>query len=267
MNKNLFAETPKMFEELELLISNGYYEEAKITIEELIIKKIYINRCNLLLARIFIFEGDYKNAEEKLIILYKKEYNNALVELINLYVTTQEYDKAYYLLDEVNNLKTISESKKDLLNNIVLKGMNLETKPRSKALSYQSRQVIDFNPNDAVAYITTKNKKNNNKDFFVLNSSEEILEIYLLAEHNLEYATPFPETGCFDNYIFKYDNSGINGNNEVSNYVKVTVIKNTNNIISIYPCLVDPKSKIEYIDLRNVNKNLEGNSYIKEYRG
>ena len=124
-----------------------------------------------------------------------------------------------------------------------------------KNLFYLHRQIIKYDEDDFLYHIrehsydynTTLNNPNSNifNSCFLITQVIEAIKSFIPSSKRLF-------TGFFeDSYYFKYDSCGT-VNNKKANFIKVICFHDTDNIITMFPCM--NIEELPYIDLNYLNK-------------
>lgn len=244
------------FEEIKKLIRKQNFELAKNVIHSTRDKKNFFS-IQIELAKILSYEGNYEGAEEILINLYNRRINNKgqiLSELMFLYIKTEQFEKASLYLDDYlseNDFPNMAR-KTDYVKCCINKGNGIDLSEEEISKSYYYRQLNNYNTESAIKYIY--NNYCFHEEFSQKRFNDDV-NIYTLFDNIKSILDPkylYPETGCFDKYLFKVPNVGENFVGNTCNYISVLVQKNTKNIINIIPISSIDKNEHYCFDLNAI---------------
>lgn len=172
----------------------------------------------------------------------KREYNeHYLTELYFLYYYLNKYEEAIDLLPHLYGSRVINPYSV-VISELVMKkqlGIDIRTKKGDKC-DYIKSQIIDYNPDKALKhiqehFITTSEDKT--KSYF--NNNIDLDYLFKIIKTNIDNKKKVNTDEILEVHYFSISNIG-NFKNNVCNFLKVVVIPNTNDIITMYPtCEVD----------------------------
>ena len=185
---------------------------------------------NILLAK-----GDFEEAEKlllKSLVTHGEVHDAGYFKLIALYIKQNRLDEAQMLLDDL--LEKFPEIKHDLSFIIAMRtiqnkrGIKVPTEP----LVYVEKQIIDYDKAAALAHIKAAHTgKQLGKSMF--NPSLDIDELYSFVQSKMQDDEKINED-IMDVYSIEYPNVG-EEDGKVKNHIRVVVIPNTKDIITMYP--------------------------------
>ena len=101
---------------------------------------------------------------------------------------------------------------------------------------YIKRQILDYSENMALNYINRHTKYGDNNCVLSIFNDIDIIYLFEVIKNNLKKSKRANINDVLDIYFFGINNIGyIKDSEAVCNYIKVVVVPNTTNIISIYP--------------------------------
>lgn len=235
------------FKNIQKLYANRKYQTAKKYLIEYVENYPQDISAKSLLSKILIQLEEYEEAEVLLknCIKHHPEHMVFVKNMIILYMEQEEYEKAYKYYKQLDYDICIELNERFTAKLIVLRvllwhKLNLDYK-MSKEEGYLLKQYKEYNKDLALDHIcenhleSEKNKIDIDKNYLFYKSKEEIEELYDKASIAIKTgAKRLPKLDMLDFYDFKYKEAGKN-NNEYTNAFRVVTIKNTNQIITMYP--------------------------------
>ena len=188
------------------------------------------------LGTIMFAKGEFA-AAEKLFMdsleVHGEFFVSGYFKLIALYIKQARYDDAQMLLDEL--VEQFPETKEDISYVLAIRvlqskrGEQIDTKP----IAYVEKQIIDYDKESAIIHIRTRHKDSyDGKTKF--NSNISLGELFDFAisqmtEDNMLYED------VMDVYSIHYPNIGVTDDGQPIHNLRVVVVPNTKNIITMYP--------------------------------
>lgn len=229
------------YEKIYELYKKGKVNQAKQFIIEYI--ETYPTDVNskILLSKILIALKEYKEAEKFLEYCMKKypEYIIFKQNMVYLYIELEEYEKAYEIYTKINFEKYEQINKKSTielatLHALLYTKLNIRTNQKE---GYLVNQYKNYDKKMAIKHICINhlNNKKSKNDYMFFKDKEEIEELLEKVEKRIEKnAQKEQRLDVVDYYNFKCENIGISQAG-YTDILKVVTIKNTNNIITMYP--------------------------------
>ena len=178
----------------------------------------------------------------------RKKVNSYSVELFYLYYYLGDYEKALSLFPEVKKINLIDEEKIKLMNIVIKNSLNiLSYEDKFRINTYSSVQIVDYNRNEAIQHLQNHQYGyDDTKSQFKSKINFEYL--FDLVENNITPEERNLENAAMDIYYFGIYGIGYDYKGDNANFVKVVVVPNTKNIITIFPTNRVPKTvkNLEY---------------------
>lgn len=180
------------------------------------------------------------NFDAAIKILYKllntKVKDAALEELVKIYINQEQYDLAYKFNNEILKLK-VYKSRYNVANiNAFLKyKLGIENDNNVKNI-YFIKQLYSYNKEEVLNHISQHLDENEEKfTHSVYCEDINIEQLYDYALEKINNLEPIEES-MNDKYIIRYNRIvGMSIDNQPTDTIKIVVIPNTKNIITIYP--------------------------------
>ncbi|MBQ2946681.1 MAG: hypothetical protein IJE04_02390 [Bacilli bacterium] len=214
---------------------------------------IYPNETNVrfMRAKAYRYKGMFKEAIEDLNYnLSLGENAHSIVELYYIYYFLNMYEEALNLLPELYKNKYINVSSLAISEAIMKKQLGIPFKTKS---NYVINQINDFNKKDSLNHIINNHQKEYIEGKSMFYRNVDINYLYDILIKNLKNSKKANIEEMLEIHYFGVSNIGTNNYN-VCNFIKVVVIPNTNNIISIYP--IDTVYNLEFVNLENDRSKL-----------
>lgn len=190
--------------------------------------------------------------------------NNIIFTYVKLLCYQHKYDELYkFCLDNFSVIEKLGLSSVFFY---CKNKLNMIDNSARYGEKYLHRQIIDYKESDFLDHIK-EHLQNFNKDLDIPNSAifSYDFPISKIIENIKNYIPSSKRlfVGFYDDtYCFKYDYCG-KENNKNTNYFKVICFHDTNNIITMYPCL--NCENLPYIDLNYLKQNInEENTKVKK---
>jgi len=206
--------------------------------------------------KILNYVEDLVNKDEKYvkdILKFKSFKTDFLYSKVKLLCYQQKYDELYKI--DLSDLKAKTDFDITSIIFYCKRKLGLLDLERRVPNSYLFRQIVKYEENDFFdhmkkhLYEYTQNIDTLNKAFFYegfdLNTIVDEIKKYIPSSKKLRPG--FIE----DIYYFKYNECGKN-NNKFANFIKVVCIKDTNEIITMYPIQIT--EDLPYVDLNYMIK-------------
>lgn len=224
-----------------------YYITFLSTIKEIDKACELLNQFEITLAK----DGHFQSFNERMINI-KKAY---LYTKLKLLMDQEKYKEAYTLC--LRDFNKVDMHLSEIIFFLQTKLGMIERVNRDQS-SYLRRQMIDYQEKDFFNHIK-KHQADYNRNLSNRNTSifESNLDILLLVNEIKKYIPS--NKGIYkgfweDTYYFKYDENG-RFNNRLTDYFMVVSLKNTNELISMYPSLEG--KYFDYVDLNYLKKDEE----------
>lgn len=190
-----------------------------------------------------------KNIDE---IKTMKYYYN--LNLLRLKIYQNKYEEAYQLLPKCKKLKEKAKPTYMGIKNYLELYFGID-KVSSDLDGYLKSQIRNYNKDKFLEHIKKHNYNENQKSYFNsdFDSEKIVLEIEKLLPNDKHTNR---ENYIGNNYIFKYDNCGYIKNTR-TNYFEVITLKDTNKLITMYPC--DYGKNYDYIDINYLKEEKKSN--------
>lgn len=173
----------------------------------------------------------------KLILNIDPNDSHALTELYYIYYYTGMYDEALDLLPIIYSTRCINPYSVAISELVMRKALGLPIKLKlGDKCDYLKLQIVDYNEEVALEHTKMHSYNFNTDDEEVSHFNENINIDYLFnaIRENIDNASRVNTEEILEIHYLSLPNIGIS-KGEVCDYVKIVVVPNTNNIISIYP--------------------------------
>ena len=159
----------------------------------------------------------------------------AVEELFFTYYYLRMYKEALKLITTLKKSNYITSKCIKIMTLIIKKELGIiSLQDKFNVSDYSEYQILDYRKEDAFRHIKEHRCDNlNDNSKFKYNINLNYL--FELIEDNIKNAKRSKEKNQMDIYYFGISNVGKSINGDNANYVRVVVIPNTYNIISIYP--------------------------------
>ena len=165
-----------------------------------------------------------------------EKLRESIVELFYIYYHSNQYIDALKLLPIINDNKLIETNSVKLKEMIMKKELKLPCVDLiGPSDEYINSQIISYNENRALGYVRLHTKPEtdvNVKSKF--NENIDINYLFEVIKNNLNHNNKANIDEAMEVHYFTIPNVGIY-KNDICNYIKVRVIPNTKDIISIFP--------------------------------
>lgn len=133
--------------------------------------------------------------------------------------------------------KHIDKEAYRMLKYYLIKRLNPNVELDIEKMSYKEKMVWNYDENYAINYIKTNYCNISSSRNMMLSPSINLEELYYLAKESIEYNKGNECVGKIgESYIFYYPNCGfLKDSNTICNYLVVSVVINTSDILSIIP--------------------------------
>ena len=181
-------------------------------------------------AKAYRFKGMFNESIEDLKYNLKLNDNaHSIVELYYIYYFLNMYKEALDLLPELYKNKHINATSLAVSEAVMKKKLGIPFKTKS---NYAIEQINNFDKEKTIKHVINRHQTNiEGKSQF--HSNININYLFEVLTENLKNSKKANIEEMLEVHYFAISNVGIYNN--VCNFVKVVVIPNTNNIISIYP--------------------------------
>lgn len=181
------------------------------------------------------------------------------------YFKIKKYDKVIEMYPKlVESCKLIhNEDKYNIYYKIALNKLGLlDINDRNK-YNYTERQMIYYSKKDAINHISYHTEDNARNEKSIFNADINIELLYNLVLNRIQNAKPIKSTELINVYRFRYDNVGIS-KEEVSNFIEIISVKDTNNILTIYP--TDNSMQSEDLIVNKEKKKVKKISQMEKFK-
>ena len=183
--------------------------------------------------------GYFDDALNELEELFKISYNkHTNLSLFYLYIFMNKFEDALKLIPYLYQDNLIKHHSVLITELYIKKALGMPTEYRKDSRSdYLKEQIICYNPYKFFNHLKTHILSENNKDDNVHSKYTETTDLsYLLGcvKDSLKTSKKANVEDIFDVYYFYVPNIGVY-QNEQCNYIKVLIVPNTSNIITMYP--------------------------------
>ena len=221
-------------ESAKKFICNGNFSMALNVLNELE-EKYNDTEIYTLRSRIYIFNKEYDKALNELNKIEESKvfFNKTLVylylkddkELKRMYYT-YFLDRDKYNFNE-EELHTFYIFKSHIMRYLSIMMFNTDS------FTYDTIQIYKYNKETLLNHL----KKENPDHRYFFDKSINVDELYLKVKETIDdNPNDYMNVNMKQTYIIKYPSVGINKLGEVCNYLKVTTIINTTDIIEMIPC-------------------------------
>ncbi len=223
-------------EYLKILIKQENYKEAFDYCSDAIINNYIEFQYALLNKKI----NNTEYAKKYFLDIYEKEgIDEALFQLISIYIKEKNYEKAYEYFMKINDYNHEREFEVGIFRRYIYEkiyqGLLIGN------LEYYPRQIEEFREEE-----TKKKLISEKNDRYSFSSKEIILSVYENAKEQIKSMT---ECGyyLFDEYLFYFPSIG-KVDSKSTDYIKVFTKMNTKDIIDIRPYLYFGNEKVPVLE-------------------
>lgn len=242
------------------LIDNDEYKKAKIFLEEYL-KKYPTDEVALFKYAFLLRKMDYLEEALKIIDKLKKDIDEVKCEKMFILYKLENYEEAYKLIQELEkeNSKLINRYTFKATKIFILKKLNIiEESVVRENEPYKIRQIIEYSLEEALNHISEhlySNIEAKNEFHNLFEKEIDVNKLYFMIQDKLKDALLYQRENITDIYIFKYPNlnDDIDYKNENYKYLRVITIRETSDIITIYPIFSNVKIK----EANDINTKLE----------
>lgn len=201
-------------------------------------------------AKTYRNKGMFKEAIEDLKYNLKfKDNAHSMAELYYIYYYLDMYKEALELLPQLYKNKYINATSLAVSEAVMKKKLGIPFKTKS---NYAINQINNFDKQLSIEHIIAGHQKDvEGKSQF--HSNVDVTYLFDMVTQNLKNSKKANIEEMLEIHYFAISNIGSDEHN-VCNFVKVVVIPNTNNIISIYP--IDNVYDSEFTNLEFDRSNL-----------
>lgn len=240
------------------MIEEGKYNKGKKCLLEYLDEYPYNVKAKILLIKTFCLLNEIEEAEKLLEYSLEVHYDIPIFNVLAaiLYYSKEDYQKAYEHYEKIdfNEYKKADPSKAGeiyRLGIIIYEKVGIEADLLIKD-SYLTKQYMEYDEDKALEYI----KKNFKKGKSTFNYEEDIEKLFQTVRNKInEDAAETPTFDTLDLYYFKKKNVGKRNNNS-TDILEVRTIKNTDQIITMFP--VENKKNIIINELNDEKRYTTG---------
>lgn len=241
----------------DLYVNKKYDSVIKESTSYLDIKPNEIN-IRFMRAKAYRFKEMFKEALEDLKYILKSNENaHSIVELYFIYYFLNMYQEALELLPELYKNKYIKPASLAISEAVMKKKLGIPFKTKG---SYVINQINNFDKEFTIRHVV-ENHQGEIEGKSKFHNNVDINYLFDVVTENLKNSKKANMDEMLEIHYFAISNIGIYNN--VCNFVKVVVIPNTTNIISIYP--VDGVCDSKFINLEyDRSKLFKENNKVKK---
>lgn len=212
-------------------------------------------RVRFMRARSFRRTGKFAEAINDLNYILNIDKNNqhALIELYFLYYFLNRYEEALKLLPKLYLSENINSYSVAISELVMKKQLGLDKKmKKGNKCDYVVGQILSYSTNKTLEHIQ-KHTNINNKDekISIFNQNIDINYLFNIVRQNIDNSKKVNTEEILELHYFPISNVGIY-KDTACNYIKVVVVPNTNNIISMYPT---NDVEVEYVSNIDIDYN------------
>ena len=252
-------------QQIEQLLTNGKYEQAKRYVYELLELFPDDNMTNRQLGVILMVEKKY---EEALNALKRADEEIVFLILAKLYLKLDKDDSLYQLYlkyfqkDHALGLEMNDDSYTKYCNMQLYLKSRYEEVDRHKEFGYFRRQLISYDEKEAINHIIDRHTLNMECSCF--DSEIDVEKLFYQMKNRINDVKDHAFLGrdTIEMYQFFYPNCGISIKGNLSSYLKVITLINTNQIITMYPT-----GYLKQIDVCVLKEKEEGKRKVKIKNG
>lgn len=220
-------------------IKNLYLNKKYSTFEKEATKYLdrYPSDINLrfMRARAYRKLGKFNEAIQDLNYILKLGYNDhAILELYFIYYYLNMYKEALELLPLIYEKRPINAYSVSISETVMKKELGMEIKLKKGArCDYIRGQILNYSTEEAINHLN-KHINSTEENISCFNEGIDIKYLFDIVRQNIDSSKKVNTEEIMEIHYFGIGNIGIS-NNTPCNFIKVVVIPNTNNIISMYP--------------------------------
>lgn len=157
---------------------------------------------------------------------------------LRLLMLSEEYDKAYQFLIQYQSVFEKNKWATGALSCFLKKQLGILTDLERKEFSkkYLLRQILSYSEDDALNHINSSHQSTlENMSSVQFVEDFQIKDMYDKLKRSIPNQDRIYDDAISDKYIFKYDACG-HVNSKLVDYFVVVATKNTNDILTMYPC-------------------------------
>ena len=246
----------ELFEKIKDIYLNNEPDKALRYIKQYIENYPKDEHAKSFYIRILISKRMFEEAREYINSLTMDEYDRSFQMFLIAYFT-EDYTLAYELYPKikdkiVNNeeynrkyIKTFIENKLGLI----------DIKKDYDSLTYTEKQIVSYNEKRAINHIKLHKKEMENKEFHTLFEEEiDIEKLFCEVKKIIVDSEIVIHDDVVDIYIFEYPKikNVIEGEEKQYKYLKIITIRDTKNIITMYPIFTAKRiDNINYFKVKN----------------
>jgi len=223
-----------------LRVKNLYINKKYSTVEKEATKYLdrYPSDINLrfMRARAYRKLSKFNEAINDLKYVLKEEYNNhSLLELYFIYYYLNMYKEALELLPTIYEKKTMNAYSISISEIVMKKQLGIEFSFKKGArCDYIRGQIVDYNFDEALEHTKKHLIKTEDPKRSYFNEGIDIKYLFDFFKKNIDNTKKVNTEEIMEIHYFGIGNIGTL-NNTTCNFIKVVVVPNTKNIISMYP--------------------------------
>lgn len=202
-------------------------------------------------AEVNIILKNYSEAESDLKLYLNdksvKKIKYALMDLFNLYFIQGRYKEALKLLPYVKRIDVSDKFQFILVELIMKKSLGIPVETSDYRYKYTYSQVLDYSDEKALEHIKS-HLNEDDKYHSVFNEKIDLKYLFDKVKENLCTSKKDIGKSMIDVYYFGISNVGYTLG-QIDNYVKVIVIPNTYNIVTLYPTFEANSDTLNYLDI------------------
>ena len=242
------------------LVDDGKINLAQKLAEELILEFPDDEILKVQLARIYILNKSYGRALSLLNEVIEEE---VFIKKTALCIKLGEEEllwhlyRKYFSPNSKNNKQQENKQKIRIIKIYLNKKYNKEYNLNSNALTYAEKQNINYDEELAIDHIVRNHSLNTYKNKSLFSEHVNIRELFnkIKVEIKKHPNEGFLYQDITDSYYFYIPSCGVGKNGEVYDYLYVSTILGTNEILTMYP--VSIRKNVEILTLEEENKPLK----------
>lgn len=238
--------------DLYLRIKELYVNKKYSTVEKESTKYLdrYPNDINVrfMRARSYRKLGKFKDAIKDLNYILKFGYNDhSILELYFVYYYLNMYKEALELLPILYEKKAMKSYSVSISELVMKKQLGLEIKlKKGSRCDYIRGQILDYSTKETISHLD-KHINPTEDNISCFNEGIDIKYLFDVVRYNLDSTKKVNTEEVMDIYYFGISNIGT-FKGEICNFIKVIVVPNTKNIISMYPT-----NNVDYNSVTNLD--------------
>lgn len=194
--------------------------------------------------------------------ILNSEFNEyAIIELYFVYYYLNMYNEALDMLPLVYQTNSINNFSVSISETVMKKQMGMEISLRKGTkCDYIRGQILNYSTEEAIFHINKHvGKTEKEKSYF--NENVDIRYLFNKVRENIKNSIRVNTEEVMQIYYFGVANIGIS-DNQVCNFIKVVVVPNTNDIISMYPTNIVDYNYVANLDIE-YDKLLKTDNKVK----